>query len=246
MTHFIAVNTDVTKRKKSEEEIRKNHKQLRSLTSRLSSAEEQERKKIAEGIHDSIIQPLVFMDVKVKSLDRITKKAELTEAYREMRKVLGGLIEKARTFTFDLSEPVLYELGFEQAIEEYLHIEIEEKHDIKTDCKYDVQTQDLNQSMVAFLYKSVKELLVNVLKHADAENISVSVTQKKNDIVICVNDNGCGFGKSMNTKKLDLAAGFGLFNIREKAGYLGGSLDIKSKTGVGSRVTLTIPLKSKF
>ena len=246
LTHFIAVHTDISEGKKAEEEILRNHKQLRMLTSKLSLAEEQERKKIAEGIHDSIIQPLVFIDIKVKSLDKITKKTELTDTYGEMRKMLGSLIEKARTFTFDLSEPILYELGLEHAIEEYLQTEIEEKHDTKTDFEFNLQTQDLDQSIIPFLYKSVKELLVNVLKHADADDVAVSITQTKNDVVICVKDNGCGFKADVGTKGKNLSAGFGLFNIREKASYLGGNLEIDSKADVGSQVTLTVPLKARF
>jgi len=243
---IVAVYRDITDRKKAEGKIRKNHQQLRELTSKLASIEEQERKKIAEGIHDSIIQPLVFLDVKVKSLDKITDRDNLAQAYAEMRKVLAKLIEKSRTFTFDLSDPILYELGLEHAIEDYLQSDIEEKHEIKTTFEYDIKKQDLDQGIMTFLYKSIKELLVNILKHAEADNINVSLLQKRKNIIVCIEDNGRGFEASVNTKEQNLSAGFGLFNIREKADYMGGSLDIKSKSGAGSRVTLTIPLKSKL
>jgi PAS domain-containing protein/signal transduction histidine kinase len=228
-----------------EEQLKKNHEQLRALAFKLSSIEERERKHIAEGIHGGIIQPLVFLDVKVKSLGKITKDTKLTEAYRQMRTILGELIEKSRTFTFDLSYPILYELGLEPAIEEWLRTEIKDKHKIAVEFKSEIQSKDLDQNIVTFLFKSVKELLINVVKHAKANNVKVSVARKQNNIILCVEDDGCGFESFRSGKKQTLLTGFGLFNIREQVTYLGGELSIDSKAGIGSKITLTVPLEDK-
>jgi len=228
-----------------EEQLKKNHEQLRTLAFKLSSIEERERKHIAEGIHGSIIQPLVFLDVKVKSLGKITKDTKLTEAYRQMRTILGELIEKSRTFTFDLSYPILYELGLEPAIEEWLRTEIKDKHKIAVEFKSETPSKDLDQNIVTFLFKSVKELMINIVKHAKANNVRVSVAGKQNNIILCVEDDGCGFESFRSGKKQTLLTGFGLFNIREQVTYLGGELSIDSKAGIGSKITLTVPLEDK-
>jgi len=228
-----------------EEQLKKKHEQLRALASKLSSIEERERKHIAEGIHGSIIQPLVFMDVKVKSLGKITKDTKLTEAHRQMRTMLGELIEKSRTFTFDLSYPILYELGLEPAIEEWLRTEIKGKHKIAVEFKAETQSKDLDQNIATFLFKSVKELLINIVKHAKANNVKVSVARKQNNIILCVEDDGCGFESFHSGKKHKSLTGFGLFNIREQVTHLGGELSIDSKAGIGSKITLTVPVEDK-
>jgi len=241
----VATGVDVTKRKRAEEEILNKQKQLRALTTKLSSIEQSERRCIAESIHDSIIQPLVFLDIKVDSLGKTTRDAELINSFYQMRTILAELIEKARSFTFDLSYPILYELGLEPAIEEWLRTEIEEKHKIAVEFKRCGLSKNLDHSLTAFLFKSVKELLVNVVKHADANKVKVSAAKERNNIVICVEDDGYGFDINSAKKKQGELSGFGLFNIREQLVYLGGELKIKSKLDVGSKIILTVPLEVK-
>ena len=238
----IGILQDITARKRTEEQIIHHQEQLRALTSKLSSIEESERRYIAESIHDSIIQPLVFMDVKVKSLGKTTKDTNLTDSFGQMRSILAELIEKARSYTFDLSYPILYELGLEAAIEEWLRTEIRDKHKIAIEFKADSQSKDLEQSMITFLFKSVKELLINVVKHAEASNVKVSLAKEQNKMVVCVEDDGCGFDSDWSKEVYSKSSGFGLFSIRERLAYLGGNLNIESKPGAGSQIDLTVPL----
>ncbi|MCX5705837.1 MAG: ATP-binding protein, partial [Candidatus Omnitrophica bacterium] len=233
---------DITELKQAEEQLKENNEQLRALTAKLSFTEDRERKHIAEGIHDSIIQPLVFLDIKAKSLGKTTKNTKLIEAYSQMRTILNELIEKARTFIFDLSYPTLYELGLEPAIEEWLQTEIEDKHEIAAEFKVETQSKDLDQNIATFLFKSAKELLINVVKHAKANNVKVSIARKQNNIILCVEDDGCGFKSFRSDKKHNSLTGFGLFNIREQVTYLGGEVSIDSKAGIGSKIILTVPL----
>jgi signal transduction histidine kinase len=241
----IYLNRLDAKRKQVEEQIKDNQDNLRSLTSRLSSKEEGERKHIAECIHDSIIQPLIFLDVKIKSLLMTTKNNEMIESFEQMRRILTDLIEKSRTVTFDLSYPILYELGLAAGIEEWLQTEIRDKHDMTVSFRTDIETRDLDQNLVTFLFKSVKELLINVVKHAKANNVSVFLAREQNSIMLCVEDDGCGFGHDSHKTKSGKMSGFGLFNIHEKMVYLGGNFRVQSKPGVGSKIVLTIPLESK-
>jgi len=235
----------IIEHKQAEKEILNKQEQLRALASSLSSIEEKERKHIAEGIHDSLIQPLVFLDVKVESLLKATKDNKMIESFGQMRTILAELIKKSRTFTFDLSYPILYELGLEVAIEEWLRTEIKDKHEMAVEFRAETQTKDLDQSLTTFLFKSIKELLINVVKHAKANNVKVSVAREPNNIVLCVEDDGCGFDCDSHRIKQGELAGFGLFNIRERLTHLGGNFNIQSKPGVGSEIVLTVPLESK-
>ena len=236
---------DITKRRRAEEEVLKKSEQLRALASRLSSIEEEERRHIAEGIHDRVLQPLVFLDVTVGTLLNAAKDNKMIKSFKRMRTILAELIEISRTFTFDLSYPILYELGLEIAIKEWLQTEIKDKHEIAVEFRAETQTNDLDQSMIIFLFKSFKELLINVVKHAGANKVKVSLARRYNNIILCVEDDGCGFDYDSYRLQHGKLSGFGLFNIREQLTYLGGNFNVESKAGVGSEVVLTVPLEGK-
>lgn len=242
---IVSTTTDISEQPKAEYIIREDHEQLRSLSAKLSFAEEQERKKIAERIHDNIIQPLVFLDIIVKSLLQATMDTGLKRTYNQMRNMLGTLIKNARTNICDLTTPVLYELGLEEAIREYLHSEVEGKYDLKTVFQCDLSEQGIDQNIMVLIYKAIKELCVNIVKHAEADNVCVSVSQDAENIIVCVEDNGCGFDTDRDLHKQNLSSGYGLFNIQEKIGYLGGHLYIKSTIGVGTQITLSVPFKKQ-
>jgi signal transduction histidine kinase len=147
--------------------------------------------------------------------------------------------------TFDLGSPTLYELGLEAAIREWLNEEVQQKHGIKTEFEDDSQPKPLDDDVCALLYRAVRELLVNVIKHANARHVKVSVCKEKNNICINVIDDGAGFISGVENLTSNRVGGFGLFSIRERLSYLGGSLEIDSKPSKGTRVTLAAPIKHK-
>jgi PAS domain S-box-containing protein len=234
---------DITGRKRTEKEFLKNQEQLKALAIQLASSEEQERKRIAEGLHDDIIQPLFFLDIKLKTLLDGDIKEDLPACYQQMRTILQKLINDIRHLTFDLTNPVLHELGLEKAIEQYLLSEIKKKHKLKCIFKKTDRDTILDYDLQTFLFKAVKELVVNVVKHAKATTINIILVKDKNNILISVSDDGVGFfvNNNSNTKKL----GFGLFNLRNRIEYFGGCLDIKSKPGNGTQVVIMIALKEE-
>jgi len=91
----------------------------------------------------------------------------------------------------------------------------------------------------------VRELLINVIKHANAEHVKVSIYREKNTIRINVIDDGVGFVSPVENLASDKTGGFGLFSIRERLNYIGGSLEVDTNQGHGTRVTLVIPAKLK-
>ncbi len=232
----VGITQDITSQKLAEEEIIEKQKQLQALATQLLLSEESERRRIAEGLHDDIIQPLTFLDVKLKTFLDSEVNSKLTNSYKRMRKIIRKLINDVHDFTFDLSYPVLYELGFEKAIKQWLNSKIKEKHGLKIIFKDDRRSKPLSDNMQIFLFKWTKELLVNVVKHAKATKVEISLAKDRDNIVVCVKDNGIGF----SVKK---TAGFGLLNIHDRIDHLGGCFEIESKRGCGTKVIITLPLK---
>lgn len=143
--------------------------------------------------------------------------------------------------TFELSPPVLYELGLEAALE-WLAEQFQKRHRIPCELKDDGRAKPLGDDVRAMLFRAANELLLNVAKHAHAHAARVSVRRLAQEVRVTVEDDGVGFDTSEARAR---SRGFGLFNIRERLEQIGGHVEIKSGPGRGTRVTIAAPLERK-
>jgi PAS domain S-box-containing protein len=236
---------DITKRKKAEERVKEDQAQLKSLASQLTLAEEHERRRLAAELHDQISQSLVISKIKLDALRKSGHSRKLDKALEEVCNSLGQTIQDTRTLTFNLGNPVLYELGFEVAVSEWLTGQIQEKHGIPVDFEDDGEAKPLDNDIRVLLFRDVRELLINVVKHAGARKVKVSISKLGEQICITVEDDGVGFDLADVLSGAARRGEFGLFSIRERLDNLGGHLQIDSAPGQGCKVTMTAPLKRK-
>ena len=242
-TYVMGIFRDITEHKEAEEKLLDYQKQLKSLASELLLAEERERRHIATELHDRINQALVISKIKLDSVRKSAHPGEFEKTLKEVCDSLGQTIQDTRSLTFDLSSPILYELGFEMAVSEWLNEQIQKKNGIATGFLDDGKPKPLDDDIRVLLFRTVRELLINVVKHARAKNVTVSTRKVDNEIEVSVEDNGVGFDPLEVGTMPDRIGRFGLFSIRERLEYLGGHINIDSKLGRGCRVTVTAPLK---
>jgi PAS domain S-box-containing protein len=235
---FLQMVESIDERKKSQEQLLGYQQQLQSLTSELSLSEERERRRIATNLHDRIGQTLAFARLKLGTLAQ----ASNSKALEEVRELIEEAIGDTRSLTFELSPPVLYELGLVAAVE-WLARKIQQEHSILTRFHDDGQPKPLDEDFRVVLFQAVRELLVNVVKHARASHAQVLMRRDADALRIIIEDDGAGFDEAKLNIARDSARSFGLFNIRERLEYLGGRLKIRSEIGRGTRVTLFAPLK---
>ncbi len=226
---------NIQDRKSSEEQLLAYQEQLQSLASELSLSEERERRRIATNLHDRIGQSLAFARLTLASLSQ-------DGPIKEVRELIEQAIVDTRSLTFELSPPVLYELGLVPALE-WLARNIEQEHGIKTKFHDDGQAKPLDEKFRVVLFQAVRELLVNVVKHARATHARVLLRREADALRIIIEDDGVGFEVAHISAGADTVRTFGLFNIRERVEYLGGRVKIRSEPGNGTRVTLMAPLK---
>ena len=242
---IIAQGQDITERKEAEQKLIDYQTQLKSLASQLTLAEERERRRLATKLHDRISQALVVSKIKLDALRKSGRSRKSDKALEDVCNSIGQTIQDTRTLTFDLSSPVLYELGFETAVSEWLTNQIQKKHGITVEFEDDGEPKPLDDDVRILLFRDVRELLTNVVKHAQTKKVKVSIRKVGSEIHISVEDDGWGF----DTKKVAATAvregGFGLFSIRERLEQLGGRLEIESAPGCGCKITMTAPLKQK-
>ncbi|MHC4753847.1 MAG: PAS domain-containing sensor histidine kinase, partial [Planctomycetota bacterium] len=235
------LRNEIAERKKAEEQLIVYQNWLRSLASELALAEERLRRKIAVDIHDGFGQSLAITKIKVESLARLTSSEKIQQALNEISDLIGQTIQSTRTMTFELSPPVLYELGLEAAIE-WLVRQTRERDGLSTAFEDDKQYKPVAENIRIILFQAVRELLVNVVKHAGAKQVKVSTKRVDTTIQIIVKDDGVGFDVAQTDFHDYSTPGFGLFNIRERLGHVGGKIEINSAIGKGTVTTLTAPI----
>ena len=243
ITGIRGIFWDITPQRLVQKKLLDYQKRLRDLTSEISLAEEHERQRLAIELHDHITQTLILFKINLGVLLKGKLPAESGEPLGNIYKDIDQIIQNTRSLTFDLCSPTLHELGLEAAIREWLNEEIQRKYGIKTEFVSDSQPKPLDNDVSTILYRAVRELLINVIKHANAQHVRVSVYKEKNMIRITVMDDGIGFIYTTEHLASNKSRGFGLFSIRERLNYLGGSLEIDSKPGHGAQVTLAVPAK---
>jgi len=232
----------IIERKAAEQQIRIHEEQLRSLASELSLIEERQRRDIATSLHDNVGQILALSKMKLGSLQQQATAKEIHESLHEIADMIEKTITYTRDLTFQLSPPILYDVGLEAALQ-WLLDEIEKHNYIQTSFEDDGQIKSLDDNVRVFLFQSVRELLFNITKHAQARRAKIRIERVDADIHIAVTDNGIGFDIEQLTQSDRQVSGFGLFNIRERLDHLGGQFQIHSQIGKGTTITLIAPLQ---
>lgn len=244
---YIGVNHDITRRKIAEEanleqlvKINEYQKKLKNLYYELTIAEEKERRKIAEFLHDGLGQTISIAAIKLSSISRGELAPAVNKTLEESAELLRNAINESRTLVYDLSPPILHELGLIAAIKWKLD-QIEKKFGLITDFRFEENTITLKTDIKILIFRMICELLNNTIKYAEANLITVEIRKNSQNIIVKVIDNGKGFD-SRQGKALSELGGFGLFSINERLDALQGSMEIESEPSKGARITLTVPI----
>ncbi|HPC95002.1 MAG TPA: PAS domain S-box protein [Sedimentisphaerales bacterium] len=240
----VHIMSDITEWKEANEELLAYQRKLKSIASELALTEERERRRIAADLHDHACQSLALSKMR---LQEMLEHADPTyaRALRNICETLNATIESVRELTFDLSSPTLYKFGLEAALEELLEDKLRAEHHIQYRFSDDHAPKPLSQDVLVLLFQSVRELLINVIKHAYAHEVTLDIRRQIDCIRVVVADDGVGFDVDEVLSSPSRGRSVGLFNIRERLDYIGGRLDIDSAPGRGSRFVLIAPLKTE-
>jgi PAS domain S-box-containing protein len=241
VTHILSMVQDVSERQRAEREIYAYQEELRFLASEISLVEERQRRQLATFLHDQIGQTLAIARIKLGSLLEGACPGECAQGAKEVRKFIDQAIRASRSLTFDLSPPILYEIGLEAAVQSLCE-RYQEEHGIRVRFSDDRQAKPVGDEVRVLLFQAVRELLVNIFKHARAQTVTVSCCRDGKSARITVEDDGVGFDSAAAGIRVRDGRGFGLFSIRERLRHLGGSFDVASSPGHGTRVVLAVPL----
>ena len=239
---LVAIAQDITDRKESERALLEHQKRLKSLASKLALAEEQERRRLAAYVHDELGQRLAMMKLHLKSSFQSLPAGSCDSGINDVFRGIDELIDHVHSLTFELSSPLLYEIGLTAAIESWLDSEIQKKHGIRCRLITDAELGDLEPDLAVVLFRNTRELVTNAVKHSQADSIHVELRKPDGSIRVVVADDGIGLTSDRIKSAPDETGGFGLFSIREQIEYMGGTLEINSAPHQGTRIIMTVPL----
>jgi hypothetical protein len=216
--------------------------QLRAMALELAQTEERERRRLAEVLHDHLQQLLVGAKLRLGLLREEAACAGVRQSADLASELLDQSIEISRSLAVELSPPVLYSGGLVHALR-WLAGWMEEKHGMRVAVRSDARAEPETEKIRVLLFQAVRELLFNAVKHAKTRRAWVRADLDQGDwIRIVVEDRGVGFDAGALDATNAPPRGFGLFGIRERLRHMGGSLEVHSSPGEGSRFTLLAPL----
>lgn len=234
----MAVVRDVTDRQKAEQSLVESRRQLRLLIAQNEARREVERKHMAREVHDELGQLLtgLRMEMSLVEMRFGNQNAGLAEKVQGMKSLLDRAIQGVRHVVANL-RPTALDMGLVAALESVC-TEFAQRAGIVCEFQTREQAVVLDEARAVVVFRIVQESLTNVMRHAGASHVRVTLGCEGSALGVEVRDNGKGFDLSAAAG----AASFGLLGVRERAHGLGGRVDIVSAPGRGTVVGLTIPL----
>jgi len=233
---LMEVVRDFTARKRSERVI------LR-LSKQVLSEYERARTMIADDIHDGVGQTLVTLKMELQMLRRSECRdlgEEGNEKLDRIDSTLREIINEVRRLASEFRPPLLGDFGFEKALE--VHVgEFSLSTGIPTSFSSDGEPTQMGEEKEVLLFRIAQEALANIRKHANAGTVEVSLESGNGDLRLSIRDDGDGFDAEDTLALSSRTKRFGIHGMRDRAEILGGVLNIASKPGSGTTVTVKVP-----
>lgn len=235
---ILEMNMDITAFRRAENEMRAAQRKLRAMASEIVLADERSRQRFSTELHDTVIQTMGAAKLRSQLIqDKIPN--SIKPLFSEMQDFISQSITQGRSIMAEMSPPVLYELGFIPALE-WLTDQIGKQNGIAAKFQGKHVPQMTHETQV-MLFQCTRELLMNIVKHANSKAVVVKASADGSNIKIEIKDDGKGFDTRQAFATNVSGGGFGLFSIRERLKHFGGELHISSEPGQGTKVTMNVP-----
>lgn len=238
----IAKSLNYEQLRKAEIQLRNSESELRSLAAQIQYAREAERQHIAREVHDELGQLFTGINLNISLLTEMMEQnqepsvSEIIDELHSVQQFVNKGIQTVRDISGSLRSYVLDHLGLIPAVQEYCR-EIERMSNVTCNFKSEVESFNFSDEKNVALFRIIQEAITNVLRHADATLIDVTIGQTEESLEISISDNG----KGMPESKEAISNSMGILGMKERAIFLKGKLKIDSVKNEGTRIHLSIP-----
>jgi signal transduction histidine kinase len=234
---LMSIIRDVTERRRVEHELEQHRVRLRELAERLSSAADAERRRLATEVHDRVSQPLAAAKMRLELMRHKQPEVGEGKEFNEALLLLGEAIRDSRAVTSEMRPPLLYDVGLRAALEWLADEQASHGLDVELQCVVeDVEDEDVK----TFIFRTARELLTNVSKHAATGRATLSLRDAGDDLELVVKDDGEGFDTASLQQPSGDGRGFGLFSIMEQADSLRARVNVHSRIGSGTTTIVRV------
>lgn len=254
---FTGIVRDITERKKLEEAARQRAEDLQNFAVSVQRAQEEERRRIARELHDDLGQRLTGVKLNIEVLeDEIPKASRKTgKKLKEIKRQIDLMITEIRRISSNLRPTALDDFGLVIALQ-LLCKEFQKVQNLRVRFEH-AAAERYHEHVEIALYRIAQEALSNIARHAEATSVSVQLLDRGNAVTLTIEDDGKGFEAEKNRPKSPLKGpsgllsrpkgsgrGLGCISMKERAELLGGTFQLESSPKKGTRIHVTIPLKS--
>ncbi len=213
------------------------------LLQRVITAQEEERRRIARELHDQTSQSLTSLMVGLKNVETATDIAEIRQGIATLRLQTDGILEEVHHLALELRPRVLDDLGLPAALQRYCR-DSAQRYGLDIDLNLDGFTdkERLTSAIETTLYRVIQESITNVAKHARAHNVSVILERRDDQVLVIIEDDGCGFDPEEIMQAPAADKKLGLFGMQERMALVNGRMTIETEPGEGTTLYFEVPL----
>jgi PAS domain S-box-containing protein len=238
-----SVIRDITERKRAEAALRENTRQLHTLSRRVLEAQETERRRVAHELHDELGQALTAIKINLQTRARFHKQSP-DELNVENLRIVDDALQQVRRLALALRPSMLDDLGLLPALR-WIAEQTAARSGFTVQFHTAIPEARLSPEIETACFRIVQEALTNIARHARAQRVEIDLHRTGDALVLCVQDDGCGFDLAAMRGRALAGGSIGVLGMQERAELIGGQLNIESTPGQGSTVRLTCPLRRR-
>lgn len=238
----LAIGRDITERKRAEKIQQKTQERLQILSQKLIEAQEAERRYIARELHDEIGQALTAVKINLQGVQHLSSKSEIALLLEESTSIVEVALQQVRSLSLDLRPSLLDDLGLMAALRWYVDRQ-SQRGGIIGEFLASPLERKLLPNLETTCFRIVQEALTNVVRHAQAQRVTVELRQQDAQLHLVINDDGIGFNVEAARERATHGGSLGLLGMEERALLVGSQFNIESVDGCGTKIHVCFPLQ---
>jgi signal transduction histidine kinase len=233
---------DITDRKRAEARLQESNDKLQLLSRRLVESQEMERRHIARELHDEVGQTLTVAEMNLQAVMQSSRTSALTQRLKESLQAVERVLAQVRDLSLNLRPSMLDDLGLESALRWYVGRQAA-LSGLRSEFQADTLEGRLDPLIETACFRVAQEALTNIVRHAHARAVTVTLRKQDRQLHLLVRDDGVGFEVDALRQQATRGASLGLLSMEERATLVDGRLELKSTPGQGTEVHAFFPLK---